>query len=184
MDDRFFDCSPGARLLFIGLSAMCDKRGMIPVDEAAIATHLPVLSGIPFHESIAELIAAKVAEQHSVDGHAWLKLFGERWNEKILTRNRTNLAYGHRRRVAIRSSSQNDLTKDEWEEIKASFGGRCAYCLQPFLDLCIEHMHPISRGGINSAINVVPACHGCNSSKGAKTSLEFVCRLPKLGVMA
>ena len=55
-------------------------------------------------------------------------------------------------------------------------GGVCVYCDQPFTDErppTIDHVIPISRGGMNDDSNVVAACRSCNSSKGSRTAEEF-----------
>lgn len=62
----------------------------------------------------------------------------------------------------------------EWRELVERYGGRCAYCGEQPERLHIEHRVPISRGGANSAENIVPACEPCNSSKGAKTDIEYL----------
>jgi 5-methylcytosine-specific restriction endonuclease McrA len=51
------------------------------------------------------------------------------------------------------------------EAIKRDWNYACAYCgVQPGR-LTQDHVIPLSRGGIHSASNVVPACHRCNCSK-------------------
>lgn len=61
--------------------------------------------------------------------------------------------------------------------------GHCAYCgtqLTKFKqenssqNFCIEHVVPRSSGGPDNVANYVPACMGCNSSKGASHVLDFV----------
>lgn len=42
--------------------------------------------------------------------------------------------------------------------------GSCFYCGEP--SESIDHIHPRSRGGCSSTENCVPACLGCNGSKG------------------
>lgn len=44
------------------------------------------------------------------------------------------------------------------------FGHRCAYCGQEG-DMQIEHVEPISEGGLHDIGNIVPACWPCNASK-------------------
>jgi 5-methylcytosine-specific restriction endonuclease McrA len=51
----------------------------------------------------------------------------------------------------------------------------CAYCgtrHQNSKHLSREHIQPVSRGGDNTWMNVVTACHPCNHRKGAKTLKE------------
>jgi 5-methylcytosine-specific restriction endonuclease McrA len=47
------------------------------------------------------------------------------------------------------------------------FNNSCAYCggPGPFHD---DHVEPLSRGGLDTPTNLVPACKRCNNSKWAK----------------
>lgn len=67
-----------------------------------------------------------------------------------------------------------DLTDAEWRDILTEFGGACAYCQSRGLDLELEHVIPVSQGGLTTASNVVPACGSCNSSKGGKRLEEWM----------
>lgn len=73
------------------------------------------------------------------------------------------------RRIGVETA----LTLAEWVSICETFDGCCAYCLKPASLLEIEHMTPLLRGGTNTADNVVPACHACNTRKGKRTLVEF-----------
>jgi hypothetical protein len=50
----------------------------------------------------------------------------------------------------------------------------CAYCAGVFRveDLEREHIVPVSRGGTDTWMNLVAACHSCNALKGARTPEE------------
>ncbi len=56
--------------------------------------------------------------------------------------------------------------KQTWEEIKASFGHRCAYCGGDS-KLTVEHLVSLNRtqGGLHHPGNLVPCCTGCNRRK-------------------
>ncbi|WP_216904291.1 HNH endonuclease [Synechococcus sp. CCY 9618] len=43
-------------------------------------------------------------------------------------------------------------------------GQRCLYCGEA--SESIDHVHPLSRGGLSVTENCVPACLGCNGRKG------------------
>ncbi|HTT14808.1 MAG TPA: HNH endonuclease signature motif containing protein [Thermoplasmata archaeon] len=70
-----------------------------------------------------------------------------------------------RRRVLLRRGTTSGAT---WRRAKEIFNGRCAYCRVPGQRLQRDHVIPLSRGGFDSPANVVPACEGCNLSKGDK----------------
>jgi len=58
----------------------------------------------------------------------------------------------------------------------------CGYCGRGFaeLDLTVEHIRPVSRGGRHAWTNVVTACRSCNTRKGNRTPEEA--RMPLLYV--
>jgi 5-methylcytosine-specific restriction endonuclease McrA len=61
---------------------------------------------------------------------------------------------------------------------------RCQYCGKVFsqAELNLDHVVPLSRGGVSSWENVVCACIPCNSRKGNRTPLEagmHLTRAPK-----
>ncbi len=50
----------------------------------------------------------------------------------------------------------------------------CAYCAGVFRAEALEREHivPVSRGGTDTWMNLVAACHACNARKGARTPEE------------
>lgn len=55
--------------------------------------------------------------------------------------------------------------------VMARWGYTCGYCGAPAAHM--DHITPLSRGGADTEGNVIPACAGCNLSKGAKTLAEW-----------
>ena len=60
------------------------------------------------------------------------------------------------------------------ENIYKRDGHRCQYCGRQFgpKDLTLDHVIPVSRGGIKSWTNIVTACRDCNQRKANKTPRE------------
>lgn len=50
-------------------------------------------------------------------------------------------------------------------------GGHCLYCGRP--SESIDHVHPLSRGGLSTTENCVPACLGCNGAKGDTDAFDW-----------
>lgn len=71
----------------------------------------------------------------------------------------------HRRRAVIEAG---EVTTEQWGEIKARYGGKCAYCRQPCEKPEMDHVQPVTKGGLHVPENVVPACKPCNIRKGNK----------------
>lgn len=59
------------------------------------------------------------------------------------------------------------------EAIKSEFNHRCAYCGSKSKRLTIDHVLASSKGGIDSWLNLVPACAKCNGSKGSKNLTDW-----------
>jgi 5-methylcytosine-specific restriction endonuclease McrA len=61
-------------------------------------------------------------------------------------------------------------------------GFRCQYCncSGSLLNLTLDHLIPLARGGKTSWDNIVTACKTCNLRKGARTIEELGIRLPRM----
>lgn len=66
-------------------------------------------------------------------------------------------------------------TMAEWLEKCDLFGQSCAYCGEA-RKLTRDHKIPITRGGTDNIVNIVPACKSCNSAKHNSTVEEFLDR--------
>jgi 5-methylcytosine-specific restriction endonuclease McrA len=77
---------------------------------------------------------------------------------------RSRRARAARKRKRRMDAADNDLTDEQWEALKAAWGG-CAYCgaidASPQRDCVLA----LSRGGRYTITNIVPACRSCNASK-------------------
>jgi 5-methylcytosine-specific restriction endonuclease McrA len=92
------------------------------------------------------------------------------WRASPAGRLSRRLASQRRRRWERESGG--DFTAAQWAEVLEDFNHRCAYCLNPDADLQVEHIQPLSKGGIHAKENIVPACPPCNQRKGSKTLLD------------
>ncbi|NBO37719.1 HNH endonuclease [bacterium] len=84
-----------------------------------------------------------------------------------------NCSPRHRKVVGPRFSRQNIYLRD---------GFRCQYCnwAGSILNLTMDHLVPLARGGKTNWENIVTACKSCNLWKGAKTIEELGLRLPRM----
>ena len=76
------------------------------------------------------------------------------------------------RTARIKHAPIRDLTRAEWEEIKAAYGYRCVYCGQKPTKLTMDHITPLVKGGAHTKSNIVPACRSCNSKKRDRNVLK------------
>lgn len=84
-----------------------------------------------------------------------------------------NAAPRKRRMVGPRFSRQNIYLRD---------GYRCQYCnwTGSVLNLTMDHLIPLARGGKTTWENIVTACKHCNLKKGSRTIEELGLRLPRM----
>ena len=77
----------------------------------------------------------------------------------------------HRRSSVLRTPVKQLLNSAQWREIKLKFHNACAYCGIPessSVKLTRDHLIPVTKGGLHTKENIVPACQPCNARKGAK----------------
>lgn len=87
----------------------------------------------------------------------------------------------HRLTSSRRRARMNGVvTPAEWFLMLVAWGHRCAYC-RAEIALTIDHVVPVSVGGVHDITNVVPACKRCNDTKNDAPLDEA---LERLGVDA
>jgi 5-methylcytosine-specific restriction endonuclease McrA len=66
-----------------------------------------------------------------------------------------------------RASSDGTVTFEAWEEMKKNNNYSCVVCgkSEPEINLTMDHIKPISRGGVHSITNLQPLCALCNCKK-------------------
>ncbi len=82
------------------------------------------------------------------------------------------VAKQHARR-ARKAGNGGRFTVNQAEELKASYLGKCAYCLSAAAEH-LDHVVPIADGGTSNIENMVPACARCNLSKNKRSLLRFM----------
>lgn len=73
-------------------------------------------------------------------------------------------------RINIKNPRRKTDLKDSnklFEDIKAYYNYRCAYCGKKSRKLTKDHIKPVSLRGLDDISNIVPACPRCNHSKWA-----------------
>lgn len=88
---------------------------------------------------------------------------------KAHTPHRNVLQHNYR---AQHVGAQGTHTVQEWEDLKAKYGGRCLFCGRTNRPLTKDHVIPFQNGGTNDIGNIQPLCQPCNASKG-KRSIDF-----------
>lgn len=71
------------------------------------------------------------------------------------------------RRRALEMGAVGYFTDGEWASLKSACDYRCVRCgrREPEIELTVDHVVPLSRGGGNGIDNIQPLCMPCNSQK-------------------
>lgn len=77
-----------------------------------------------------------------------------------------------RHRAAKIKTTRFLITDRDLQRLRNRQEGHCFYCPSTE-DLTVEHLIPVSRGGVTSVGNIVLGCRPCNSRKGSKTLTEY-----------
>ena len=83
----------------------------------------------------------------------------------------------HRRSSVLRTPVKQLLNSAQWREIKLKFHNACAYGGIPessSVKLTRDHLIPVTKGGLHTKENIVPACQPCNARKGAKLLIHHI----------
>lgn len=86
-------------------------------------------------------------------------------SEKMKAKKRRDYA---RRKAAV--VAERPVTAEDWLEIVRQHKNRCHYCGKKRV-LTLDHVIPLSKGGLHVIENIVPACRSCNSKKKDKMIL-------------
>lgn len=100
------------------------------------------------------------------------KEHSSKYMKRWCNQNKDKRIINQQRRESKKKSLPNTLTSKQWDEIKAKFNNRCAYCGQQ-LPLEQEHFIPLSKGGEYTINNIMPSCKSCNSSKNNSDFFEW-----------
>ena len=78
-------------------------------------------------------------------------------------------------RNILSNIGQESFNENDWQEAKAYFKNKCAYCGAE-TDLVIDHAIPINKAklGEHRIGNLVPSCNDCNVRKGNKDYSEYL----------
>ena len=80
--------------------------------------------------------------------------------------------------MAKRTQGMNWIRREKRLALYLRDGLACVYCGERVEDgaqLTLDHLRPYSKGGTNHEMNLVTACHRCNSRRGSRTVRGF-CR--------
>jgi hypothetical protein len=119
-----------------------------------------------------EEIAAQ-QQRYQQENRDKLRAYYRRWRKN----NRDVRRAHERKRQAAKKGQAGFRDANELWEMYHDQNELCAYCETPlFGDFHVDHMLPLSRGGIDGPENYAITCPPCNMAKHSKTAEEFMNR--------
>jgi 5-methylcytosine-specific restriction endonuclease McrA len=87
----------------------------------------------------------------------------------------------HRLQASLRRARKKNatiigITHKEWLQMCKDNNGCCSYCGRKTA-LEMDHVIPLTKGGVHGVDNIVPACKKCNSSKHAEDLVMWLYRV-------
>lgn len=104
-----------------------------------------------YHQRTKDLPSRIAVKQRAYDRY--------KQTEKMKAKRRR--AYARRKDAIV---PDRPFTAEDWLEIVEQHKHRCHYCGKRRV-LTIDHVIPLSKGGLHVKENIVPACQSCNSQK-------------------
>jgi 5-methylcytosine-specific restriction endonuclease McrA len=107
---------------------------------------------------------AKWCTKHRMSGVRNWKWKGGKETEK------ERAVFYQQKREARKKGNGGSYTLYEWNELVKKFNYMCLCCkrYEPEIKLSVDHIVPISKGGLNTIQNIQPLCFSCNARKQAK----------------
>jgi 5-methylcytosine-specific restriction endonuclease McrA len=132
--------------------------------------HIRIYKYAGLSEEEIKEIKRKYQEEYRLEHLAAEKKRNRQWwidhpEEYIIKRN-------NRRVKTLLTPKELRITVKQWRELLEEYNYKCAYCGKE-IKLSMDHIKTLSRGGLNTKENMVPACRHCNCSKGTKTCEEW-----------
>lgn len=100
-------------------------------------------------------------------GYEWQK---KKMVEDVEYRNRKNFQTNRKnvKRNRLKTQSVSRITYNEWIALCDKYENVCLRCKRNHVELTLDHVIPLSRGGTDTIDNIQPLCRSCNSRKNNK----------------
>ena len=93
-----------------------------------------------------------------------IKERSRRWHSENLEKANESL----RNAGAKKLGAVGRITAQEWKDLCEKYGNKCLCCKREDVKLTLDHILPLSQGGLNSIENAQPLCGPCNTRKKDK----------------
>lgn len=92
----------------------------------------------------------------------------KRWNRENPEMYSASRKRRHYRRDSLEKNVAGYFTSNDWAEILKKYENKCLWCERTGVELTVDHIVPLSKGGTSYPYNLQPLCISCNSKKGTR----------------
>jgi len=150
---KLSNVSRDARLTYIGMWVSCDDRNFLPKKLKQLKLSIPDLF-LP-EKNFKSIVKILLMQGFLIDRGLTYEVIP----------------------VQLGSRSKTSEYLKEWmslrQEVFKLYGFKCYYCGAEKVKFEIDHMIPVSKGGLDVLSNLVVACFKCNRKKGKRTAEEY-----------
>ena len=132
------------------------------------------IRGRKYYDKNKQTVITKAKKYNASDaGKIWRADYNKKNKETIAAYKKKwqssedGLAYQRDYQKIRRHNEHGCITVDEWKRILENYEYSCSYCGEERA-LEMDHVIPVSKGGITEVDNIVPACRSCNARKSNK----------------
>lgn len=118
-------------------------------------------------KSCVKVNTAKRRKENPEKYRVYRNKYKKKW-AKTIAGIASHKACKNRRKARLRGNG-GKFTGTEFLALCERFGNRCLDCGVVGVDLTVDHVIPLSKGGSNGIENIQPLCHGCNVKKSDQT---------------
>lgn len=119
-----------------------------------------------YRRNAGEII--KKTSSYRVNHIEWAKSYSKKYRESTDPDHKAALQSNERAR---RHKAEGFITAREWKDLKDQYNHTCLKCgrKEPSVQLTVDHVTPLSKGGSNWIDNIQPLCITCNKERWTYT---------------
>lgn len=162
-NEKLGELEPRARLLFVGLWTLADREGRLEDRPRRIRAQLFGYEDTVDVDHLLNLLVPEFIQRYEIAGERYIVVLN--WSKHQKPHHMELPSQIPPPPGVVNRYNHKPINKAQRLRIMERDGSRCKACGSD-LDLCIDHIKPVSRGGTSEDDNLQVLCALCNGGKG------------------